>query len=85
MFYITFEGKDPCDDQPKQFRAKVCYLYFDPPMYIFCDLKPEKKGTLFFPPNLHLLIWIVLCLLISIVLAVHSIETAEKENVKKPK
>lgn len=51
MYFITFKGKDPCYDQPREFRAKVCYFYHDLPKYIVCSLKPEKKGTLFFPPS----------------------------------
>ncbi|EOA35880.1 hypothetical protein CARUB_v10021130mg [Capsella rubella] len=50
MYFITFEGKDPSSsDQPREFRAKVCYFYHEPPKYISCDLVPEEKGTLVFP------------------------------------
>ncbi|XP_010502213.1 PREDICTED: uncharacterized protein LOC104779547 [Camelina sativa] len=43
MYFITFEGKGPSYDQPRGFRAKVCYFYHEPPKYISCDLIPEKK------------------------------------------
>ncbi|CAA7014870.1 unnamed protein product [Microthlaspi erraticum] len=43
MYYITFQGKAPSDDEPKEFRAKVCYFAHEPNMYHSCELKPEKK------------------------------------------
>ncbi|VVA93618.1 unnamed protein product [Arabis nemorensis] len=43
MFYITFQGKDPSDDEPKDFQAKICYFYHELPKYIYCELKPGKK------------------------------------------
>ncbi|XP_019085350.1 PREDICTED: uncharacterized protein LOC104714676 [Camelina sativa] len=43
MYFITFEGKDPSYDQPRGFRAKVCYFYHEPPKYISCNLIPETK------------------------------------------
>uniref|UniRef100_A0A1J3G1T9 Uncharacterized protein n=1 Tax=Noccaea caerulescens TaxID=107243 RepID=A0A1J3G1T9_NOCCA len=44
MYYITFQGKAPSsDDEPKEFRAKVCYFCHEPNMYHSCELKPEKK------------------------------------------
>ncbi|CAL9237639.1 unnamed protein product, partial [Arabidopsis halleri] len=46
MYFITFEGKDPSDGQPKHFRARVCYYYHSPPLYISCNPKPEKIGIL---------------------------------------
>ncbi|EFH64228.1 hypothetical protein ARALYDRAFT_893139 [Arabidopsis lyrata subsp. lyrata] len=46
MYFITFKGKDPSYDQPREFRAKVFYFYHYPPKYIFCDLKHEKMVRL---------------------------------------
>ncbi|KFK40524.1 hypothetical protein AALP_AA2G006800 [Arabis alpina] len=59
MFYLTFQGKDPSEDEPKVFQTKICHFYHDLPKFVSCNLKPEKK--------------------------VHSIETAEKEDAKKPR
>ncbi|CAA7022826.1 unnamed protein product [Microthlaspi erraticum] len=43
MYFITFQGKASSDDEPKEFRAKVCYFCYEPNMYHSCELKPEKK------------------------------------------
>ncbi|XP_010469708.1 PREDICTED: uncharacterized protein LOC104749724 [Camelina sativa] len=43
MYFITFEGMDPSNGQPKHFRARVCYYYHCPPLYISCYPTPEKK------------------------------------------
>ncbi|CAA7022825.1 unnamed protein product [Microthlaspi erraticum] len=52
MYFITFQGKDPSDDdEPNHFRAKVCHYSYRPNKYHSCELKPEKSGTLFFPKS----------------------------------
>ncbi|CAA7022829.1 unnamed protein product [Microthlaspi erraticum] len=44
MYFITFQGKDPSDDdEPKDFRAKVCHFSYSPNKYHSCELKPVKN------------------------------------------
>ncbi|CAN7026741.1 unnamed protein product [Brassica oleracea var. botrytis] len=46
IFYITFRAKEPPDDQPKDFQARVCYFCYTSNKYHSCELKPEKKDTI---------------------------------------
>uniref|UniRef100_A0A1J3JUY2 Uncharacterized protein n=2 Tax=Noccaea caerulescens TaxID=107243 RepID=A0A1J3JUY2_NOCCA len=44
MYFITFQGKDLSDDdEPKDFRARVCHFSYSPNKYHSCELKPVKK------------------------------------------
>lgn len=47
MFLITFEVKDPYDDQIKFFQAKVRHAQNVIEEYVFCRPKPNQKGILF--------------------------------------
>ena len=49
VYFITYQGKAPSYDEPRDFRAKVVHNYHTPAKYISCEMKPCKNGTLFLP------------------------------------
>ncbi|CAE5962325.1 unnamed protein product [Arabidopsis arenosa] len=46
MYFLTYEVRDPYDNLPKLFQARVRYYYDVTDDYILCRPKPNQKGII---------------------------------------